>query len=299
MRAVARTAKPDIATMKHDERPRRCERVAAALAIAALLGPAAGCAPQHGSRPPAPPLPAYIGPEQLTPGEQTYPVRWIPAGQIRVDGRGDEPAWAHAAVERRFIFPWKQTPAPATEFRALWDDENLYFSFRVQDADIVVLERWRDEQDGVFEDRVELYFSRDAKMRDYFCAEVDSRGRVLDYRARFYRRFDMAWQFPGLETKASTRADGYEVEGRIPLRSLTALGLPAARPGVKIRVGLYRAEFSHDRSGRAIAPSGIHTLGRQPPGAPPLEEWISWVNPKTAEPDFHVPASLGWLEFVK
>ncbi|MCX8089678.1 MAG: carbohydrate-binding family 9-like protein [Verrucomicrobiae bacterium] len=259
----------------------------------------AGCTTRGGSGRPAPSVPAYVGPEQLTASDQTYAARWVPPGQIRVDGRADEPAWAQAAVENRFSFPWKAAPAPLTEFRALWDNEHLYFTFRVQDADIVALEHWRDELDSVFEDRVEIYLSRDGKMRDYYCAEIDSRGRVLDYRARFYRRFEMDWRFRGLETRATTHMHGYEVEGRIPLRELAGLGFPMPQPGVKIRVGLYRAEFSHDRSGRAAAASGIHTLGRSPPGASPVEEWISWVNPRTAEPDFHVPSSLGWLEFVK
>lgn len=269
------------------------------LAGAVLLALAAGCSTRPRNGPPSGAVPAHVGSEQLTPSDQTYLAQRIESGQILLDGRADEPAWSHAAVESSFGFPWKSALAPRTEFRALWDHENLYFTFRVEDADIVVLDNWRDELDGVFEDRVELYFSRDAKMRDYFCAEIDSRGRVLDYRARFYRQFDMNWRFPGLETKATVRPDGYEVEGCIPLRELATLGFPAVRAGVKIRIGLYRAEFSHDRSGRAASPPGIHTLGRQPAGPPPVEEWISWVNPGTAEPDFHVPASLGWLEFVK
>lgn len=31
-------------------------------------------------------------------------------------------------------------------------------------------------------------------------------------------------------------------------------------------------------------------------GPPPIQEWISWVDPATTEPDFHVPAAFGWLE---
>ena len=69
---------------------------------------------------------------------------------------------------------------------------------------------------------------------------------------------------------------------------------------MKIRCGLYRAEFSHDRSGRPVVQKeSLHNLGRKVEGPPPIEEWISWVDPKTKEPDFHVPASLGWLEFTK
>ena len=231
--------------------------------------------------------------------DQTYLVHRLPAAGIALDGRADEPAWAQAAVEKRFTFPWEKKPVPTTEFRALWDQTNFYFSFRVQDSDIVVLERLGDEQDAVFEDRIEVYLSRDERMQNYFCFEVDSRGRVFDYQASSYRRFDPKWNFPGLETKAVLFPGGYAVEGRIPLKSLTALGFPAVGPGVKIRCGLYRAEFSQDRSGRPVAPRETqHNLGRQVQGPPPLEAWMSWVDPETKEPDFHVPASLGWLEFA-
>jgi hypothetical protein len=244
-----------------------------------------------------------VGAAEPPPGkasDQTYQVRWVPGAKIVLDGRANEPAWKEAAVEKRFVFPWKPVPAPLTEFRALCDGTNLYFTFRVQDADIVALDRLRDEQDEVFEDRVEVYLSRDDRMTDYYCFEVDSRGRAFDYRGAYYRRLDTQWKFAGLETKGAPLPQGYEIEGRIPLKSLTALGFPTLRPGVKIRCGLYRAEFSHDRSGRAVEQKeSLHNLGRKVEGPPPIEEWISWVDPKTKEPDFHVPASLGWLEFAK
>jgi hypothetical protein len=233
------------------------------------------------------------------PSGQTYQVRHLSAAAIRVNGRADSPDWLKARVERRFTFPWKRAAAPATEFRALCDDRHFYFAFRVHDDDIVVLDKLRDKQDVVFEDRVEMFFSRDDQMRDYYCVEIDPRGRAYDYRGSFYRRFDPAWSWPGLETKASPLERGYVVEGRFTLDGFEALGFPRLRPGVKIRCGLYRAEFSHDRSGRPVVQrETIHNRGRKLDGPPPLEEWISWVDPRTAEPDFHVPSSLGWLEIV-
>jgi hypothetical protein len=230
--------------------------------------------------------------------DQTYVVSWLPQANIGLDGRADEPAWKEASRDTRFTFPWKPAPAPATEFRALCDGTNLFFTFRVQDPDIVVLDKLRDEEDEVFEDRVEVYLSRDEEMKDYYCFEVDSRGRAFDYRGAYYRRLDTKWSFDGLATKASPLPNGYEIEGCIPLKSLAALGFPAIRPGAKIRCGLYRAEFSHDRSGRPVEQkASLHNLGRKVEGPPPVEEWISWVDPKIKEPDFHVPATLGWLEF--
>jgi hypothetical protein len=241
---------------------------------------------------------ASTQPSQSPPSDRTYQARRATT-PITIDGHADEPSWAHAAVERNFVFPWTHARA-RTEFRALWDDRSLYFTFRVQDADLVVLDRLRDEQDAVFEDRVEIFFSRDEQMKDYYCVEIDSRGRVYDYRGAFYRRFDPAWHLEGLEVRGSTRPGGYEIEGRIPLMRLSEFGLSAVRPGAKLRWGLYRAEFSHDRSGRAAQqrPS-LHTLGRESEGPPPIEDWASWIDPHTKEPDFHVPASLGWLAFVE
>ncbi|MCX7826676.1 MAG: carbohydrate-binding family 9-like protein, partial [Verrucomicrobiae bacterium] len=208
--------------------------------------------------------------------------------------------WAVANVEKNFFFPWKQALAPATEFRALCDDTHLYFVFRVHDDDIVALDKLRDEQDEVFEDRVEMYFSPDEQMRDYYCFEVDSRGRAYDYHGRYYRQIDTTWNWKGLETKSSPLPQGYVVEGRVPLASFKPLGFPALRPGVKIRCGLFRAEFSHDRSGKPVVQKpSIHTRGRQLDGPPILQEWMSWVDPRTEQPDFHVPTSLGWLEIVR
>jgi hypothetical protein len=231
---------------------------------------------------------------------QTYRVRWTPRASIAVDGRADEAAWAEAAIEKSFIFPWDKTSPPATEFRALCDETHLYFTFRIHDDDIVVLEKLRDKQDAVFEDRAELYFAPDDWMKDYYCMEVDSRGRAYDYRGAYYRQLDPSWNCKGLETAASPLPAGYVVEGRIPLASLEAMGFPRLRPSVKIRCGLFRAEFSHDRSGKPVVQrASIHNRGRHIDGPPPLQAWMAWVDPKTEEPDFHVPTSLGWLEIVK
>ena len=233
--------------------------------------------------------------------DQTYPVRYVPKLQIAVNGRGDAADWSLARVEKQFFFPWKKkTPAPATEFRALCDDQHLYFTFRVHDKDLVVLDKLRDKQDVVFEDRVEMFFSPGERMQDYYCLEIDPRGRTYDYRGAYYRRFEPQWSWPGLETNGSLLPEGYVVEGRIPLSSFETLGFPRLRPGAKIRCGLYRAEFSHDRSARPADPAASrHAVGRQSAGPPPIEDWMSWVDPQTREPDFHVPSSLGWLEIVK
>jgi len=138
-----------------------------------------GCASRTDGKASPKQEPAYVKPSHKIGSGQTYQVRYVSAAKIELDGRADEPTWAQAAAEKHFVFPWKQSPAPATEFRALWDDENFYFSYRAQDSDIVVLENLRDARDAVLEDRVEFYLCRDERMKDCYCVEIDSRAGCL------------------------------------------------------------------------------------------------------------------------
>jgi len=231
------------------------------------------------------------------PGDSTYTVQYLPQVQIKLDGHLDEAHWSFASVESDFVFPWQERAAPRTDFRALCDDDSFYFAFRVVDADLFVLDDLPEEGYAVFEDRVEIYFSRDDQMQKYYCIEMDPHGRIMDYSGSYYRQFDLNWRCPGLETQGAILDNGYTVEGRIPLTTFVDLGFPTLRPGTRIRFGLFRAEFSHDRSGRPVGQKdSIHNLGRRINGPPPLEAWMSWIDPNVTLPDFHVPSALGWLQ---
>ncbi|NLS98256.1 MAG: endoxylanase [Planctomycetaceae bacterium] len=208
---------------------------------------------------------------------KTYEARYVPGAEINLDGIINELAWEQANLETGFAFPWENRPVPRTEFRALFDDWALYFAFRADDDDVVLAEDYQGKEDVVREDRVELFFALDDELANYYCLEIDPLGRVLDYHANYYRRFDRSWACPGLDVTGRRTEEGYRVEGLIPLRSLQLLGFPALDSGRPIKFGIYRAEFSHTE------------------GSGWSESWISWVDPQTAEPDFHVPASFGRL----
>jgi Carbohydrate family 9 binding domain-like len=212
---------------------------------------------------------------------KTYEAIYVPDAEINLDGLADEPAWEQANLETGFSFPWEDRPVPRTEFRALFDDWALYFAFDVEDDDIVLAEDYVGKDDVVREDRVELFFALDDELADYFCLEIDPLGRVLDYRAASYRRFDRSWTFPGFDVMGQLTDEGYRVEGLIPLRSFERLGFPSPGSGQPIKFGIYRAEFSHGE------------------GSAWTENWISWIDPQTEEPDFHVPASFGRLVMQK
>lgn len=250
-----------------------------------------GCTPLHIQTPEDNPS------SPARPSHRTYTVQYFPQVQIKLDGHLDEAQWSLATIESDFIFPWQERTAPGTDFRALCDDDYFYFAFRVMDADLFVLADLPEEVYAVFEDRVEMYFARDDQMQNYYCIEIDPHGRTMDYSGAYYRQLDLNWHCPGLESQGVMLGQGYTVEGRIPLTTFVDLGFPALRPGNKIRFGLFRAEFSHDRSGKPVEQKdSIHNLGRRIAGPPPLEAWMSWIDPNISQPDFHVPSALGWLQ---
>ena len=138
-------------------------------------------------------------------------------------------------------------------------------TFRFDVADPTPFSAFRGaERDLESGDRVEVFFSPSAGLDgDYLCLEIDPCGNVLDYRARFPRRFDYAWRAPKLTVKASCRADGYTVEGKIAKDALRAHGIdPDA-----CWIGVFRADF--DRDG--------------------LVEWYSAVPFCEGPADFHQP----------
>lgn len=205
---------------------------------------------------------------------RTYVVAPVGVSVPRVDGILGAGEWPAARWESDLAFPWRAEPAPATEFIVRADGAALYFAFRVADEDVVIVDGPPDDESLVARgDRVELFVARDAELNEYYSIEIDPRGRVLDYSARFYRRFDDAWDCPGLTVAARQRAGGYDVEGRLPFRALDEMGISVGS-APRLLAGVFRGEFSH--RGQDIA-----------------ESWISWVRPQVPEPDFHVPSAFG------
>jgi len=113
-------------------------------------------------------------------------------------------------------------------------------------------------------------------MSPYYCLELDAAGRVLDYSADYYRIMHYDWQWPKdqLRVQVSRTKDGYTVEAAISIASLKALALLKDN---KIQAGLFRAECKSMLNGKSDL------------------RWISWINPKSEQPDFHIPSAFGTL----
>lgn len=178
-----------------------------------------------------------------------------------------------------FSFPWRKETCPPTRFGAVWNAEIFSFVFVVEDADLVLAEVPDPGQAALGSDRVELFFASSPDLTTpYYGAEMDPAGRVYDYAATFYREIDSSWSFSTLSCAGTIGGNGYELSGQIQLEELRDLGLLVDG---KMTTGVYRAEFSHREDGSI------------------REDWISWIDPGTAKPDFHVPSSFGQFRFVE
>lgn len=196
-------------------------------------------------------------------------------------GNADEEIWKKAEVLTDFVYPWNQEKAPATEFQALWNKDALYFRFEVQDDDIQ-LGNDPDKNTAVLaSDRVELFFSTGKELKPYYTMEMDSAGRVFDAEANFYRQVDAKWHWSTLEVHAEKTKIGYTVTGKVDLSELNKLNLLLGTDKRELMCAILRGNFSKGDG-----------------ESPQVRKWISWVNPHTPKPDFHIPAAFGVCKLV-
>lgn len=198
--------------------------------------------------------------------------------RIEIDGLFTESVWEKANIISEFIYPWEDKEVQGRLiFRALYDNSTFYFSFVVEDKNaFIVLDSLLDKKDISKEERVEIYFSKNKTLKEYFCIEIDPKGRILDYKASFYRKFDESWFLKGAKCVGEIFVNRYQIEAAIPLEFLNEMGIDYDED---FFVGLFRADL------KKLSNSSIS------------ESWISWIDPKTNIPDFHVPEAFGVFRF--
>lgn len=192
----------------------------------------------------------------------------------------DSILWEKANCLTDFSSPWKKDPVSKIEFRALHDLEYLCFNFRVFDTDIYIDQK-DDSVDSIGNsDRVELFFRTNDSLNPYYCLEMDTAARIMDFEAKPNKDFDFNWNWPkdNLEVKASKEENSFTVQGKISMASLKALNLVQDN---SIETGVFRAKFSLTENLQYDA------------------TWISWVDPNTPEPNFHIASSFGKFILMK
>ncbi|MFV8327550.1 sugar-binding protein [Flavobacterium sp. ZS1P14] len=203
-----------------------------------------------------------------------YEVNLIEKNQLMISGKGDDPLWDAAMVLTDFCSPWSDEKQAKITFKALWDRESFFFNFTVFDTAIHI-----KKHDASFEsignsDRVELFFRPDNTLNPYYCLEIDTAARIMDFIAYPDKNFDFNWDWPkdAIVVKSSENTHSFTVEGAISIPSLKRFNLIKNN---RIEAGVFRAKYNQQED-----------LSFEP-------TWITWVNPNTERPNFHIASSFG------
>ncbi len=184
-------------------------------------------------------------------------------------------SWDELKTLTDFSYPWLEEQSPKTQFKAYHDTKFLFFYFRASGANPLVYVKDNNKMEVIHSERVELFFRTNENIQPYYCFEMDPNGRVLDYRAELYRKFDREWVWPeSFDVETKIDEDGYTVQGKFSLRILEQLGVLSNQ---QIQTGIYRGYCVSLKGDKAKL------------------KWISWVDSKTPKPDFHVASSFGLL----
>lgn len=163
--------------------------------------------------------------------------------------------------------PWSSKASGATML-VYWNDDNwFHFLFNVEDKTLVLSENKSDkEQNVLYSDRVELFFTKDSLLQPYYTLEMDASARLFDAKCRKGEnpKIDETWDWPkeDIEIKSKLTRNGYVLEGKISIRSLNEFGLIKDNT---ILCGVMRANFLNKNE----------------------VQWLTWKDPKTKKPDFH------------
>ena len=205
-----------------------------------------------------------------------YTVNSIKKRQLNITGKGEDILWNSAVELTDFNSPWDTQKPSKIIFKALWDSEKLFFNFTVHDSSIHIV-KINDSFASINDsDRVELFFRQDESLNPYYCLEMDTEARLMDFIAYPEKNFDFSWNWPkdDIHIKSSVNQDSFIVEGSISIQSLKKFNLIK---GNKIETGIFRAKYSPNKNG-FFEPT-----------------WITWVDPNTETPDFHIASSFGTL----
>jgi hypothetical protein len=183
--------------------------------------------------------------------------------------------WHEVELLQDLTCPWRPGTAPKTTFQAYSNGNRLFFRFVASGQNPRIYIQSNSKAEVSRSERVELFFRCEANMQTYYGLEIDPRGRLMDYRSGFYRKFDYNWQWPeSLSLQTNIEENVYFVQGSLSLAVLKQLGLLKNN---EIQAGIFRGHCTEITETQSAF------------------TWITWVDPQTAKPDFHVPSAFGLL----
>jgi len=164
-------------------------------------------------------------------------------GEVKVDGRLDEPAWRYTVTGGGLAQLDTRNPAPReTTFKLIYDAEALYLGVEchtVTGGKRLMLKPTAKERDApVFSDESIEFYLQPTKAGSYFHFAVNSLGTQYDGRG-----FDSSWNAEWTARTAESEL-GWQLEMRLPFKSL---GVSAPKPGEVWRCNLCRNDRTYQQ----------------------------------------------------
>ncbi|MFA5865806.1 MAG: carbohydrate-binding family 9-like protein [Phycisphaerae bacterium] len=212
------------------------------------------------------------------------------AQPMKLDGDWEKAAWKNCpTLELKNFMGTKPAHQPRTQAKALYDDRNIYVTFRVEDRYVRAVAQ--KHQDSVCRDScVEFFFTPgDDISVGYFNLEMNCGGTMLLYYIKKPLNEDpkgfvqvdcepieVFHSLPKIVEPEIVEPTTWVVEYRIPL-DLLEKHCPVVKPrsGVLWRGNFYKC-----------ADSTSHP------------HWLTWSVVDNPKPSFHLPKFFGELEFV-
>jgi Domain of unknown function (DUF5916) len=170
-------------------------------------------------------------------GQLDARIRRVEDAGVRVDGRLDEPAWRTAAVLAGFTqsAPAEGTPArERTEVLVFYTSRELFIGVRAHAADPSRIRSTLAERDQITaDDHVRILLDTFHDRRRAFAFFVNPLGIQQDGTFSDGRGFSYSPDFV-FDSRGRLTGEGYEVEIRIPLRSLKFPGGDAQTWGMNV-----------------------------------------------------------------
>jgi hypothetical protein len=203
---------------------------------------------------------------------------------ITLDARLDEPSWQAARPVGDFLFNWFASgEKEPTEAWMLWDDENLYVSWRARDKHISA---YVTERHGPVsrDDTAEIFISPNPKQaNNYYTFEINVIGAMLNRCRTDWWTGPPTWEpegvrighsIPGPTKNESPDDTAWVVEMAIPLRN-----------------------FSHDAANTPPRAADVWRLNLNRCGGQTNAQASSWSPIGTERPAFHSPDFFGYVTF--
>lgn len=175
---------------------------------------------------------------------RNYQTKKMTSGSIAIDGIINEPEWEIAGWQGDFIQrePYDSAaPSQKTEFKILYDDNNLYVAIKALDTEVDKIEKRLTRRDQFDGDLVAIGIDSYSDKLTAFAFIVNASGVKSDMMITNETSEDNSWD-PVWYVKTSIAADGWFAEMRIPYTQLRFADKEEHVWGLQVVRWLFRKE---------------------------------------------------------